>query len=153
MSDRVSRYPASTFASTALLFFGSGLAATLLLSAKPLESLIGVTVACIGLSIMLGRVKRRNLAMQLMSQGHAIQATVTDVRDDGLFQVSGHAPYRIVAQWVDPRSGEVRTFHSWKVLSDPRVFIRDEHVVVYIDPERSQRYYLDISFLPDFDEA
>jgi hypothetical protein len=37
------------------------------------------------------------------------------------------------------------------VLSDPRVFIRDGHVVVYIDPERSQRYYLDISFLPDFD--
>lgn len=153
MSDRVARYPASTFASSALLFFGSGLATTLLLSAKPLESLVGVSVACIGLSIMLGRLRRRNLAMQLMRHGRAVEARVTDVQDDGLFQVSGHAPYRIVAQWVDPATGEVHIFRSWKVLNDPRVFLRHDHVVVYIDPQRSERHFLDISFLPEFDGA
>ncbi|QSX75119.1 hypothetical protein HIV01_000635 [Lysobacter arenosi] len=151
--SRVSGYPTSTFASSALLFFGSGLAATLLFSAKPLESLIGVAVACIGLSIMFWRWRQRSFASRLLQHGTALEARITRVLAGGLFQVNGGSPYRIEAQWVDPVTGEVRIFRSWNLWNDPAVFIRHEHVVVHIDPQRSDRYYMDVSFLPEFQQA
>ncbi|UNK50633.1 hypothetical protein MNR01_06410 [Lysobacter sp. S4-A87] len=153
MIDRVSNYPSSTFASTALLFFGSGLAATLLVSARPLESLIGVAVAAVGLSIMLWRRRRRSLAVGLMRHGRQVDALVRRVQVSGMLQVNGRSPYRIEAQWMDPATGEMHTFKSWNLWYDPTVFIRQDHVVVYIDPQRSDRYYMDLSFLPGFDGA
>ncbi|HEY5805659.1 MAG TPA: hypothetical protein VIT90_18430 [Lysobacter sp.] len=151
MDDRVSNYPVSTFASTALLFFGSGLATTLLLAAKPLESLVGVAIAAVGASMMLWRWRRRKLARLLVLHGQAVEALVTGVRASALFQVNGRSPYHVEAQWLDPATREVRTFKSWSLWYDPKVFIKHEHVVVYIDPQRSDRYYMDIASLPEFD--
>lgn len=153
MIDRVPTYPTSTFASTALLFFGSGLAATLLVSARPLESLIGVAVAAVGLSIMLWRWRRKSLATRLMQSGRRVDALVRRVQVSKVFQVNGRSPYRIEALWLDPDTRQMHTFKSWYLWYDPTVFIVEDHVAVYIDPQRTGRYYMDLSFLPRTDGA
>ncbi|MFC3816467.1 hypothetical protein [Lysobacter sp. GCM10012299] len=153
MTDRVANHPVSTFASTALLFFGSGLAATLLLAARPLESLIGIAIAVIGLSIMLWRWWRKSLAVRLMQDGRRVDALVRGVQVSKVFQVNGRSPYRIEALWLDPDTQEIHTFKSWYLWFDPTVFIVRDHVAVYLDPQRNGRYYMDLSFLPGIDGA
>ncbi len=153
MIERVANYPASTFASTALLFFGSGLAATLLLAARPLESLIGFVVAAVGLSIMLWRWRRKSLAIRLMREGRRVDALVHRVQVSKMLQVNGRSPYRIEALWLDPDTQQMHTFKSWYLWYDPTVFIVQDHVAVYIDRQRSDRYFVDLSFLPGLDGA
>jgi len=85
----------------------------------------------------------------LKANGTPIKTELIGVeRNDGL-EVNGTRPWRITSRWVDPASGEARTFHSENLWFDPTEFLTARQVTVLIDPRKPQRYYMDISFLPE----
>jgi hypothetical protein len=70
------------------------------------------------------------------------------VHDESLV-VGGRSPFLVEVDVHDPVRNEVRVLTSARVWFDPVPYLEDlEALDVYIDPERSERYFIDLSFLP-----
>ena len=114
---------------------------------------LGAAFAAIGLSILaVGRANTRK-AVYLMAYGNAIQTDVQGVVLDTSLTVNGRHPWRITSQWLDPASNKMRVFDSANVWFDPTKFVTSRQVTVLLDPKDPKRYHMDISFLPQSEEA
>jgi hypothetical protein len=90
----------------------------------------------------------RNSEKYLQRNGKRIFAMFRSVvRDEGAM-ADGRGPWRIVVQWQDPATAEMRVFNSPDIRFDPTKLIKQEKILVLIDPRDRNRYRVDISFLP-----
>lgn len=63
--------------------------------------------------------------------------------------VQGRSPFRVEVDVHDPARNEVRVLTSEYVWFDPGSYLeRRDALDVYVDPKRSDRYLVDLSFLP-----
>lgn len=84
----------------------------------------------------------------LRQNGRRIQAELTRVELNRSVSTNGLHPYRIVCQWLDPVTNQMRVFKSADMVFDPTSYIHSKTIEVLIDPDRPQRYWVDTSFLP-----
>ncbi|PSL43896.1 uncharacterized protein DUF3592 [Chitinophaga niastensis] len=57
--------------------------------------------------------------------------------------------YFILGSWQDNTTNKLHFYNSELVRFDPTPFINDKKIDVYIDPKNPEKYYMDISFLPE----
>lgn len=82
------------------------------------------------------------------SQGTPVQATLIGVERDRRVKLNGRSPFRIAAQWQNPRDGQTYTFHSESMWADPaRALAGRTQIAVRLDPDNPKRYWMDTRFL------
>jgi len=109
---------------------------------------LGSVFFAIGGSMLLAGRARVRQAARLRAQGMTVQAKFQGVELDTSVSVGGAHPYRVVAQWQNPATGEMHVFRSENLWYDPTAHIKREQITVYIEPGNPRRYLLDVSFLP-----
>ncbi|HUS23446.1 MAG TPA: DUF3592 domain-containing protein [Candidatus Binatia bacterium] len=103
----------------------------------------------IGLPMLYATVARGRGSAWARQSGVTVQARFTEIARDTRVRVNGRSPYRIVAQWQNPRDARVYRFQSDAIWIDPTEYLRGrEQLTVKVDPDRPQRYWMDTSFLP-----
>lgn len=86
--------------------------------------------------------------LDLKTKGREIQAQITAITPDTTRELNGQHPWRIYAQWLDPETQEQHQFQSRPLWLDPQPFITGDTITVYLDPVKTKRYRMDLSFLP-----
>lgn len=82
------------------------------------------------------------------ASGLPVEATLVGAERDGRVKMNGRSPYRIVAQWQNPRDGKTYLFHSTPMWADPsRAIAGRKHIAVRLDPNNPKRYWMDTRFL------
>ena len=104
--------------------------------------------AGIGFGILI--VSRLNQKKRdwLRVHGTEIQADFMSVDRNTSLKVNGRSPWRIVAQWQNPETGQLHLFNSENVWFDPTTYVTTKQIKVLLDPKDSKRYHVDLSFLP-----
>lgn len=114
---------------------------------------MGLIFAGIGGGIVLARRGGERKKNYLMAYGNAIETDLQGVERNTTLEVNGRHPWRIASQWLDPVSNKLRVFYSENLWFDPTRFVTGKQVTVLLDPKDPKRYHMDVSFLPELDEA
>lgn len=109
---------------------------------------IGAVFAAIGFGIGLAVRLNKKKREWLMAHGTPIQAEFQGVERNTSLKVNGRSPWRIVAEWKNPETGQVHVFNSENLWFDPTSYVTAKQVQVLLDPQSAKRYHVDISFLP-----
>ncbi len=110
--------------------------------------ILGTVFSAFGLGFLLPGFLGRRTKARLLRQGTQVQAHIQGVERQRNIRVGGRSPWRITAQWQNPRTSEIHVFTSENIWFDPSQNIGRDQVRVYIDPNKPKRHYMDISFLP-----
>jgi len=103
----------------------------------------------IGLPMLFLTVRRIRWMRWAERFGTPVQTQFTDVQHDTRVKVNGRSPYRVHSQWQNPRDGRVYTFMSDPMWVHPGPFLKDRpQITVKLDPDRPQRYWMDLRFVP-----
>ena len=113
---------------------------------------IGSVFFAIGAGIALFSTLNQRKKSNLTSTGDAIEADFQNVELNESVSVNNTHPYRILAQWLNPRTNEVHIFKSENIWFDPTSHIKNKKIKVYIAPNNPKKYHVDISFLPKLAE-
>lgn len=109
---------------------------------------VGAGFLGIGGGMLLFDRSRAQLAARLRSQGTPVQAKFQGVELNDGISVNGAHPWRVVAQWQNPATGEIHVFRSENLWFDPTEHIKRESLTVYVDQQDPRKYVVDVSFLP-----
>jgi hypothetical protein len=111
-------------------------------------SILGAVFAAVGGGIILFRRRSERHKKWLMAYGDAIRTDFQGIERNTSLKVNGRSPWRIVSQWQNPESAKLHVFRSENLWFDPTQFVTAKQVTVLLDPKNPQRYYMDVSFLP-----
>ena len=89
----------------------------------------------------------------LLAYGTAIDTEFQAIERNTSLEVNGRNPWRIVSQWRNPASGNVRVFNSENLWFDPTQYVSTRRISVLLDPKDERRYHMDVSFLPKLEES
>ena len=109
---------------------------------------LGFVFGSIGLVLILVvyRTSRKN--KWLLANGQIIYADLERVILDRSIRMRGRNPYRILCQWLEPRTQTVCVFRSKPIWYNPEDYLHQDKIPVRIDPANPRRYVVDLSFLP-----
>ena len=114
---------------------------------------LGAVFAAIGTTILLVRRAGQRKKTYLMAYGNAIETDLQGVERNTALEVNGKHPWRINSQWLDPVANKLRVFHSENLWFDPAKFVTGKQITVLLDPNNPTRYYMDVTFLPQLEDA
>ena len=108
---------------------------------------VGAVCLIIGAACLFFEVKRRIRTKELFNAGNYIMAEIVDITINYLIGVPanfplGH-PYIVVCRYRDAK-GEEHRFYSRNLYFDPKPFLKEKMVKVYIQDEDFKPYYVDI---------
>ncbi len=109
---------------------------------------IGAVFLLIGLGVFLASRMTRKKEEDLMLHGTPVMADFQEVARNTRLTVNGRNPFRVAAQWLNPATGKVQIFHSQNLWFDPTPYIDRKQLTVFLDTANPNRYYMDVSFLP-----
>ena len=109
---------------------------------------IGTVFAAIGFGILIVSRLNKRKREWLMAYGTEILAEFQSVERNTSLKVNGRSPWRIIAQWQNPETGQLHVFNSENLWFDPSNYIQTKQLKVLLDPKNAKRYHVDISFLP-----
>lgn len=113
----------------------------------------GLVFALTGL-IPLYFIKRRSTRNQrLKRDGMPINVKISEIIINNNIRVNHRSPYQIIADYHDTLNNRLIRYKSGYIFFDPTPYINKELVTVYVDKRNPKIYYLDISFLPSFEES
>jgi len=84
----------------------------------------------------------------LKEHGLSVSAEYKFVELNESIEVNGRSPYRIVAEWLDPKTNKPFVFKSGNLWRDPSDHIDQKQITVYVDKNNPKKYSVDTSFLP-----
>ncbi len=113
---------------------------------------MGAIFFLIGAGVTLVPMLKKQQGEYLKEQGRAIETEFKSVRVNGAVFVNGRNPFRVLTQWKDPSSSQVRQFESNDVWYDPTNHINSQRIRVFLDKKNPKKYYVDLSFLPKSEE-
>lgn len=91
------------------------------------------------------RVRTRRRILQLIATGRAVDAVLTRLEPNTTLKVNDQHPIKLIAEWRDPATFEIRSFERAAVWRDQAQAITvGDRVRVWIDPERADRYHVDV---------
>ncbi|MBU0540281.1 DUF3592 domain-containing protein [Patescibacteria group bacterium] len=93
-------------------------------------------------------IKKKIRKKFLMEKGQRIIIESQKVIYDSSFTVNGQSPYRIVAEWQNPKDKKIYIFKSDNIWFDPAKYMEGKSVTVIINPANPKVHYVDTSFLP-----
>jgi len=105
-----------------------------------------------GAGVALVPMLKKRQGEYLKEQGRAIETDFQGVKVNGAVSVNGRNPFRVVTQWKDPSSSQVRLFESNNIWYDPTKHIKSQRIRVFFDKNNPKKYYVDLSFLPKTEE-
>jgi hypothetical protein len=109
---------------------------------------MGSVFFLVGAGIIFVQVRTRRTDEHLLNEGVPITTAFQSVMiNDGL-AVNGRHPFKVVTQWLDSATSQVRVFESHNVWFDPAQYIKQKEITVYLDRADPKKYYMDLSFLP-----
>ena len=110
--------------------------------------LLGAVFFGVGAGMFSLPILKKRKLQYLSVYGTLIEATYEGVERNTSYKVSGRSPYRITAQWQNPRTSEIHVLYSDNLWFDPSDHIDREKISVLIDLDNPKKYQLDTSFLP-----
>ena len=113
---------------------------------------MGAIFCLIGAGVTLVPMLKKRQGEYLKEHGRAIETEFKSVRVNGAVFVNGRNPFRVLTQWQDPSSSQVRQFESNDVWYDPTNHINSQRIRVFLDKKNPKKYYVDLSFLPKSEE-
>ncbi len=113
---------------------------------------MGSVFFLIGVGVTLVPMLKKRQGEYLKEQGRAIETDFQSVRVNNAIFVNGRNPYRVLTQWKDPSSSQVRVFESNDIWYDPTESIKSQRIRVFVDKNNPKKYYVDLSFLPKTEE-
>ena len=116
--------------------------------AKSLLLFIGCIFVAINGGMLAYASLTENRIKQLLQQGKLVQADFQQVEINTSLKVNGASPFRVVAQWHDTQSNELRIFKSANLWFNPAQFVESRKIPVYVDLNNPTKYHMDLSFLP-----
>jgi hypothetical protein len=110
--------------------------------------LIGVGFTFAGGGMLGWDILRNGKPAYYRRHGLLVEATVTGT-SQARYEVNNVRPWRIEAEWQDPKSNKLVHFQSQNLYVDPAEHLKDHHTIgVYIKASNPKHYWMDISFLP-----
>lgn len=111
---------------------------------------VGLGFVFIG-AIGLAKIERRRKAAQeLQYSGQRLDTTFQYLKK-GLLKLNNKSSYKIVTQGTNPQNGDVLEFQSDLLWFNPEQYMTTGQAIqVAIDPSNTKRYWMDLSFLPDY---
>lgn len=117
-----------------------------------ITGIIGMVFTAIGGTIVVMGVLKSREVKYLKSYGVPVNAKFQRVSRDRSTEVNGENPFEIVASWQNPVTRKIHVFKSEPIWFDPSDYIDRESVVVLIEKANPNKYFMDISFLPELAE-
>jgi hypothetical protein len=133
-------------------------------------SVMGLIFLLASLSMIIKTVRGSAVNRNLMQTGTRVSAKVTSVQTNFFGQTmpmevktttfsafpgasSSSLPsrmisYTIVAQWLNPKDSKMYVFNSEPINYNPESLVLNKEIGVYVDLDNPQKYYVDISNLP-----
>jgi len=90
--------------------------------------------------------KRRH--KYLRKYGIPIETDFLRVELNTSLEVNGRHPFRVLTQWRNPITNEMHVFHSNNIWFDPTKYLEGTKIIIYVERNNPEKYYLDLSFLP-----
>jgi hypothetical protein len=112
-------------------------------------SILGAIFATIGGSFFAVIAIKSRRDAYLKVHGTPVQSEFQSVEQNTSLTVNGRHPFRIVSQWLNPSTNKVHVFRSANIWFDPTSFVEVKHITVMIDQSNPQKYFMDLSFLPE----
>lgn len=109
--------------------------------------LIGIVFTGFGIGMAGWDILRKGKPAYYRRNGSLIDATISGI-SRASYQVNNIHPWRIDAEWQDPRSGKIHKFRSQNLYIDPSEHLSgNSKIGVYVMASNPNRYWMDISFL------
>jgi len=115
--------------------------------------LVGGVFALFGVGFTVPAIVKKRRNTRLRKQGTPVQTKLQGVEKNTSVRIKGRSPYRVVTQWQDPRTREIHVFTSEDLWFNPTDFLTGKEILVFIEPDKPQRHYMDLSFLPKMAES
>lgn len=109
---------------------------------------LGIVFALVGIVSLAWMRRQRRMKEWLRANGQQIQTNFERVELDTSLTVNGSHPYRIISQWLNPRTNQIHVFKSESIWYDPAKYIGGGMIGVWIDPNDPKRYAMETGFLP-----
>lgn len=109
---------------------------------------LALIFSCLGGGMLGYRWSQQKRAGYLIQNGLPIQAQFLRVVQDDTLTVNNRSPYRVIAQGRHPVSGQEQEFRSPMIWTDPGEQFQGQRLTVYVDPQRTKRYYMDVPGTP-----
>ncbi|MBK5142975.1 DUF3592 domain-containing protein [Budviciaceae bacterium BWR-B9] len=100
--------------------------------------IMGLVFTLIGIIPALVIRSRGKKKIRLLHQGRPIKALITDVELNRSIEINGRSPFRIVCQWRNTLANELYIFTSENIYFDPRPYIEQQEIMVYIEAARDK---------------
>jgi hypothetical protein len=113
--------------------------------------ILGGAFLLLGCGLIYLPLQRARADDRLVHEGMPVQARFQSVQFMSNISVNGRSPYRVLAQWQDPRTSRVHVFSSHNLWFDPTSYISQKEIRVFMDRGNPKSYYVDLSFLPVLD--
>lgn len=110
--------------------------------------IMGIIFSLFGGGIIFAMLRKKKQNEWLKSHGARVDAKITGINRDRSSGKNGRNPWVICAQWQDPKDGIVYTFESESIWFDPRDYVNQEFVPVWVHPQDPKKYLIDTGFLP-----
>ena len=110
--------------------------------------LAGGLFLLVGGSLIFVPLQQARADDRLRHEGTPVDAQFQSVRFVSNIQINGRSPYRVLAQWQDPRTSQVHVFASHNLWFDPTDYIKQKEIRVFLERGNPKNYYVDLSFLP-----
>jgi hypothetical protein len=111
---------------------------------------LGAAFFAFGGGFILTRTLRKRKNAYLRGNGRRIETDFQSVELNTSFAVNDRHPFQIVTQWQNPTTSELHVFRSDDIWLDPTAYINGQRIIVFVDDNNPKRYYVDLSFLPEF---
>ena len=106
---------------------------------------IGIILIMVGIINGLYISWRKKECIRLKKRGILLYSKIMDVILD--FQVGsmlGKYPYVVLCQYVDVKNNKIYKFKSDILWYNPKEYIKEDTVAVFVDPKNYNRYFVDI---------
>ncbi|MBI6530845.1 DUF3592 domain-containing protein [Proteus vulgaris] len=123
-----------------------------LYGAGTILGVFGLVFALTGLIPLYFIRRRASRDQRLKRDGMPINVKISEVIINNNIRINRRSPYQIIADYHDTLNNRLIRYKSGYIFFDPTPYINKELVTVYVDKRNPKIYYLDISFLPSFEE-
>lgn len=123
-----------------------------LYGAGTILGVMGLAFASTGLIPLYFIRRRANRDQRLKRDGMPINVKISEIVVNTNVRINHRSPYQIIADYHDTLNNRLIRYKSGYIFYDPTPYINKELVTVYVNKKNPKIYYLDISFLPTFEE-
>jgi hypothetical protein len=114
---------------------------------------LGLALGAAGAVLAAAGLRSESRDRWVRDSGKPVSTEFHTVTRSGGAALAGRRAYRIVTRWRDPNTGVHHTFQSGDIYFDPESHASVRPIVVRIDPANPKRYWMDTTFLPEWEEA